>query len=258
MFRTITDRIRRSFSNSAEQYDLLTGLHKEIGRELVQKAVGLKPSVIVDAGCGTGYVTRKAKNFFPESRVVGIDIAWGMALKARDQDEAEAIDWMCADAARLPLARSSVDLLLSNLAYQWMADLPQAFREAERVLQADGVINLTLFGGRTCEELLLSLKSVDPTVTLRALPSLDTVRSALADADFNEIQMDAELIKVQFKDVMDLLGWLKAIGANHMGEHPVFLGKNKLALLEKYYRTHFPYHEGICASFEVIWAYAKK
>ena len=72
------------------------------------------------------------------------------------------------------------------------------------------------------------------------------------------MHVDFELIKVEFKDVLDLLTWLKAIGANQLSEHPVFLGKNKLTELQQYYRAYFPYNEGICASFEVIWVHAKR
>ena len=37
ILKLIDNKIRRAFSNSALQYEALTGLHKEIGRELIQK-----------------------------------------------------------------------------------------------------------------------------------------------------------------------------------------------------------------------------
>ena len=38
LLKFIDDKIRRAFSDAAVQYDVLTGLHKEIGRELLAKA----------------------------------------------------------------------------------------------------------------------------------------------------------------------------------------------------------------------------
>jgi len=258
MLKTFADKIRRSFSDAADQYDILTSLHKEIGRELVKKVVKLNASNILDVGCGTGYVANKAKFFFPESRIIGIDIAEGMIEKAKALHEGIPIEWVCADANILPFENNAFDLVLSNLAYQWMDNLPRSFAEVVRTLNTEGVFNITLFGHRTCQELFASLKKVDPKINLRTLPSVKQVQEALIFAGFREATVDFELIKVQFKDVTDLLTWLKAIGANQLSDQQIFLGKNKLQQLQEYYSVHFPYHEGICASFEVIWVYAKK
>ena len=258
MFKTFTDRIRRSFSDAADQYDILTSLHKEIGRELVKKNVKLSAATILDVGCGTGYVANKAKFFFPESRIIGVDLAPGMIAKAKEMHEGIAIEWICANAAKLPLKDGDVDLVLSNLAYQWAEDLQGAFAEAARTMKSDGTLNITLFGERTCQELCASLVKADKNIILRSLPSVQIVEQALRFAGFKDINVDFELIKVEFKDVKDLLTWLKSIGANQLSEVPVFLGKNTFSTLQEYYRAQFPYNEGICASFEVIWAYAKR
>ena len=37
MWTTFTDKVRQAFTDAADQYDILTSLHKEIGRELVKK-----------------------------------------------------------------------------------------------------------------------------------------------------------------------------------------------------------------------------
>src|SRR3989338_4134445 len=89
--KLIDDKIRRAFSDAAPQYDVLTGLHKEIGRELLAKAAADEgsgpildvgtvpiPTFILDVGMGTGWFTGRLKNCFPDARVVGIDFAAGM------------------------------------------------------------------------------------------------------------------------------------------------------------------------------------
>ena len=258
MWTTFTHRVRKAFTEAADQYDILTSLHKEIGRELVKKTVRIDAARILDVGCGTGYVANKAKFFFPESAIVGLDLAEGMLAKAKDLHEGIAIDWLQADAQVLPFKEKAFDLLLSNLTYQWVPDLPKAFTEARRVLSAQGVFNITLFGSHTCEELFASLAACSPeqATALGRLPDIEKVRAALKDAGFKNAAVDYELIKVQFKNVWELLGWLKNIGANSLAKE-FFLGKHMLAGVNDYYRQHFPYNDGICAGFEVIWVYAR-
>jgi malonyl-CoA O-methyltransferase len=257
MLQALTNKIRKAFSESADQYDILASLHREIGRELVKKTVKIDANTILDVGCGTGYVANKAKFFFPESRIIGLDLAEGMLAKAREKHEGIAIEWVQGDAAHLPFKNDSIDLILSNFAYQWSHDLKQSFQEAHRVLSPQGNFYITLFGSRTCEELFASLKYALPAKKFRRLPTMKETQEGILDAGLKDPHVDYELIKVQFKDIWELLGWLKAIGANNLSEE-IFLGKSILAKVQDHYRKNYPYHEGICASFEVIWVKGHK
>ena len=49
----------------------------------------------------------------------------------------------------LPFAASAFDLVWSNLALQWVNDLPRAFAELRRVLQVGGLFAFTTFGPDT-------------------------------------------------------------------------------------------------------------
>ena len=155
MWQTFTNSVRKAFSDAADQYDILASLHREIGRELVKKNIRCEASRILDVGTGTGYVANKAKFFFPDSMIVGLDIAEGMIEKAAQTHE--GIVWLQADGHTLPFKDKTFDRIFSNLAYQWMPDLPLAFAQARRVLTDNGSVHGTLFGFRTCEELLPNL-----------------------------------------------------------------------------------------------------
>ena len=75
MLNLIDKKIRQSFSNAALQYDVLTSMHQEIGRELVKKVLNENAQYILDIGMGTGRMTRALSFYFPESKVVGMDFA---------------------------------------------------------------------------------------------------------------------------------------------------------------------------------------
>ena len=156
MLQTINNKIQRGFSESARQYDLYSGLHREIADKLLAQVIKEpKPSALLDVGCGTGYLTVKLKDHFPQSKIIGLDFAQGMLEVARSKHE--DIAWVLADGNDLPFSDGSFDILISNLAYQWAGDLSRAFTEARRVLSPDGVLACTLFGYNTCQELFQSL-----------------------------------------------------------------------------------------------------
>ena len=96
MVGTISNKIQRGFSESAKTYDLFSGLHREIADKLfAQAAREHTPSALLDVGCGTGYLTVRLKDRFPQSKIIGLDFAQGMLEVARSKQE--DIIWILAD-----------------------------------------------------------------------------------------------------------------------------------------------------------------
>jgi ubiquinone/menaquinone biosynthesis C-methylase UbiE len=78
--------------------------------DLVQN--GDKVASILDIGCGTGRLLRKAQERWPKARLFGVDPAEGMIEKARQLlPEARLYVGM---AESLPLPDDSVDVVLST------------------------------------------------------------------------------------------------------------------------------------------------
>lgn len=256
MWQAIHKKVRRSFSDAAMNYEILSSLHKEIGRELVRKVIDQPCSYILDVGTGTGYLANKAQFYFPEAMVVGIDIADGMVLEANKLKEGIRI--VQADACALPFQQGVFNLVISNLAYQWVGDLPSAFRQAHACLTANGKLCATVFGRRTFSELFETMDvCLKGNPVLHRLPDEEQLKAALISNGFQEVHIDYEIIKVQFADLMDLLRWIKGIGANVLNDD-VPLGKQTLAQMNDHYRKQYPYFEGICTTFEVIWLSGRK
>ncbi len=254
IWQAIHSKVRKAFSDAAFNYELLSSLHKEIGRELIRKVIDRDCARVLDVGTGTGYLANKAKFYFPEALVVGVDLADGMVLEANKLKEGISI--VQADACALPFKRGSFDLVVSNLAYQWVADLPHAFGLAQHCLTEEGSFCATIFGRQTLGELFDTIDAVSPGQEINRLPDQPTVLAAMTAAGFENVHVDYELIKVQFVDVMDLLKWTKSIGANILNDD-VSLGPKLLAKMDEHYKTHYRYFEGICVTFEVIWISAR-
>jgi ubiquinone/menaquinone biosynthesis C-methylase UbiE len=98
------------------------------------------PEVILDVGCGTGRLLRKAKRQWPNARLVGIDAADKMIEQATQLfPEAE---FHVAMAEALPLPDVSVDLAFSTLSFHHWANQAKGISEIARVLRPQGLFLL--------------------------------------------------------------------------------------------------------------------
>ncbi len=257
IFTAIDKKIRQAFSDAAMQYDVLTSLQKEIGRELVKKIEGHEEArYILDVGMGTGWMTNRLANLFPDAKVVGIDCAIGMLEQARKKYE--GLQVIQADARQLPFKAGTFDIVISNLAYQWVGDLAKAFCESHRLLNKNGSLCLTMFGRETLQELFASLDSVKgEKVLARRLASREIIEAVLKKSGFYNIEIDAEMIKVHFPDMIALVKWLKDIGANVLPKDN-FIGKELMFQAQEFYQNNFSDRLGIIATFEIVWIKAKK
>lgn len=257
LLKAIDHRIRRAFSQAAIQYDLLTSLHKEIGRELIRKIIPIEENEnILDVGMGTGWLTGKLAFYFPESKVIGLDFSTGMVDKAKQQKE--GFDIIQANACVLPFQENTFDLIASNLAYQWIGDLDRAFEQCYSCLKPGGTLTLTMFGHDTFRELFESLEHAsNGKRSFKRLAKEEQIKQALENAGFLEVETNYEIIKVHFPDMMSLMKWIKEIGANAL-EKESFIGKDLLKSANQYYNENFQDKFSIYATFEVIWAQARK
>jgi SAM-dependent methyltransferase len=102
-----------------------------------------QPQRVLDLGTGTGVLARAVARRFPAARVTGTDFSRGMLGMARSLTDDEAgldgrIEWLEADAARLPIADASVDAVVSSFVLQLVPERPPVYREIRRVLRPGG------------------------------------------------------------------------------------------------------------------------
>lgn len=152
-------KIRQAFSASSRRYEALSGLQKDVGRRLLGKwKSGADKSVVLDVGAGTGWMTQYLSRTSPAANIFVLDAAWGMAEQARKRDPNWQI--VVGDAGALPFRPRMFDLVISNLAYQWVGNLAQAFRESAACLKNGGTFCFSMFGQRTLEELFTAFTVV--------------------------------------------------------------------------------------------------
>jgi ubiquinone/menaquinone biosynthesis C-methylase UbiE len=93
--------------------------------------------VVLDPGCGTGWQAAGLRRAAPEVSVLGADLSAGMLDRARD---AGAWPLLQSDAAALPLAAGSVDLVVTRGLLHHLPDVAGALTEWRRVLRPGGAV----------------------------------------------------------------------------------------------------------------------
>ena len=260
LLKLIDQKIRRAFSNSADQYELFASLQKEIGRELTRKILYVEPgSRLLDIGMGTGWLCNRLQLLFPENRIVGLDFSDGMVQWAKHKYE--GFQLVQADCARLPFRPNSFGLIISNLSLQWVQDLQKALGMVHDCLKENGGFYATIFGKATLSELFASLEATQETedkhLSIKRLVDKPAIKKTLVRCGFREVEINSEVIKLHFADLWDLLQWLKKIGANAIAKD-VFIGRDWLTRANEDYKKNFNDAWGVTASFEVIWVKASK
>ncbi len=105
-----------------------------------------EPPRVLDLGCGPGVSALEVARRLPEAQVIGLDITAAMLRQAQRYAARDGlagrIPWIQADAARLPFASSSLDVVTGHSFLYLVGDRQGVLAEAYRVLRPGGRIVL--------------------------------------------------------------------------------------------------------------------
>jgi ubiquinone/menaquinone biosynthesis C-methylase UbiE len=102
------------------------------------------PIEVLDVGCGTGEITRRLAERYPQARLLGLDILEGNLRLARRDSAAygERVRYETGDAFALQQADASVDLLVCRHMSQAVPQFARVLAEFRRVLRPGGWLHL--------------------------------------------------------------------------------------------------------------------
>lgn len=113
----------------AEAYHRLAKPQEEWARQVLERLSLRGDEVVLDAGCGSGGVTRLLLERLPQGRVVGIDGSQAMIDEARSNLEQweDRVELRVGDLLELRLDQP-VDAVFSNATFHWIPDHETLFR----------------------------------------------------------------------------------------------------------------------------------
>jgi malonyl-CoA O-methyltransferase len=263
-------QVRRSFERAAATYDTAAVLQNEVCRRMLARLdyIRLAPDTVLDAGSGTGNAIAGLAERYPGARMIALDLAFGMVLRARARRPwwrrvvdrgGRRLAAVCGDIEQLPLAAGSAGMVWSNLALQWVNEPQQAFAEMHRVLVPGGLLLFSSFGPDTLKELRAAFAGADAHTHVNRFTDMHDIGDQLIACGYADPVMDMEVVTLTYRDVRSLMRELKAIGARNMTRgRPAGLGSR--SLLDKVSKNYEAYRvDGkLPATFEVVYGHAWK
>jgi trans-aconitate 2-methyltransferase len=142
----------------AATYDRVADPQAEWAREVIDRLDLKGDETVLDAGCGSGRVTRLLLERVPRGRVIGVDSSPSMIEQAR-QTVGDEVELIVSDLVDLELGEP-VDAIFSNAVFHWILDHRRLFERLYAVLRPAGRLEAQCGGIGNVEDFLNSVESV--------------------------------------------------------------------------------------------------
>ena len=130
------------WSATYDRAGLQQSTYRPVHDAVLARLADAAPTAVLDLGCGTGQLTERLAEAFPDATILGADLSNGMLERAADRVagrvDAERAGFVRADAQRLPIVDGAVDVVTCTESFHWYADQDAAARELARVVRPGG------------------------------------------------------------------------------------------------------------------------
>lgn len=257
--------IKESFTRAAECYEEHALFQRDLADELIAKipSEGLTGSIL-DIGGGTGYMSAKISEKSHPLHICSADISHGMSLVAQAKKEnCPNLSIVTCDGEELPFKDSSFDLVISNLAFQWISDLESAFDEILRVLEKRGGFSINILAEGSLPELRKSYKQAfgndRDKVMMDIYPTEERIASIIGGLNPATYRIERKEYVRYHKNALSFLKTLKSIGANNPFPPPEGM-RNAAAVknMLDYYDQKFVANKGVTATYQILFIEGKR
>jgi ubiquinone/menaquinone biosynthesis C-methylase UbiE len=181
--------IRAYFNQQAATWDE-TVAEKDTARlERMAERLRLELSfTVLDVGTGTGvFLPFLLEKIGGNGRVVALDVAEAMLLRAKAKGFPGNIDYVCADVMDIPLDDGIFDAVVCYSSFPHFQDKSRAFSEIYRVIKNGG--RLSICHTKSRNEINNIHRRI-PEVHHDTIPEADRMQSMLLSAGFTEIKIE--------------------------------------------------------------------
>jgi malonyl-CoA O-methyltransferase len=222
--------IKKRLNRAAKSYDNAAILQEEVLNRLLRRLQYMRhqPETIVDIGCATGKAIRGLQKQYPRAEVHACEVAFEMLLQARSRYR-----------------------LLTN-------DLRATLAEFARIARPGALLLFSSFGPATLQELAQSWGELDNYPHVHRFVDMHDVGDAMLASGLAQPVVDAEIIRMEYRDFAALLADLKNVGAANadVDRRRGLMTPRQLQRLEQSYRQQGFEDGRFIASYEVVYGHA--
>ena len=239
------------FNAAAATYAPCATVQQRVAERLAGQIQALQWPVairsILEVGCGTGLLTARLRDAFPEASRLAVDASEAMVREARRQMADDGGTAFAVADARCLVCHDRFDLVASSSVLQWIPPLPDTIRNLAGLLRVPGLLATAVMLDGTLGELHAARLCVaaDRPPSAR-LPALDELRQACAAAGLRLQVLVQETLTKEHPSARD---FLREIHSQGLTGGPVSAGvrpltRTQLAALCRVYEERFPGSNG--------------
>jgi len=186
----------------AQSYHRVADPQFEWGKRLLDRLRLGGGETILDAGCGSGRLTRLLLERVPHGRVIAVDVSPQMVERARfylEPEFAGRLEVLCRDILTLGLDRVA-DVVFSTATFHWIPDQQRLYHSVAHALRPGGRLLAQMGGKGNLSRLLERGAAVEKEPEFRPYfegwvrPNVyrdkDETRERLEAAGFREIELE--------------------------------------------------------------------
>jgi trans-aconitate 2-methyltransferase len=184
----------------AEEYDDQSAPHEEWQAQILERLELHGDETVLDAGCGTGRLTKNLVARLPNGRVIGVDASTAMIEKAREHLGEDA-DLRQQDLTRLDLGEQ-VDAVYSSAVFHWIEDHQALFRSLHGAMRPGARLEAQCGGDGNIVEIERALEALAGDERFAPYlrgereawnyASIEDTRLRLSEAGFSDIRVWTE------------------------------------------------------------------
>ncbi|MGH6624691.1 MAG: methyltransferase domain-containing protein [Burkholderiaceae bacterium] len=223
---TNIDIVRRQFGRRAVRLAGRDVLLREVAARMLERLsyIRLAPRRILDLGCGLGRARGPLLQRYAGAEWLGVDLAEPLLRAGRVEADATRrgfarwratrAESIVADAARLPIADDSVELIFSNLMLNWHPSPHTVFPEWRRALTVNGLLMFSTLGPDTLKELRSAASEALPHAAPMPFVDMHDFGDMMLASGFATPVMDVETLTLTYETPKDLIADVRALGGN--------------------------------------------
>tara|TARA_Y100001935_G_C17310654_1_gene515858 strand:- start:6151 stop:6903 length:753 start_codon:yes stop_codon:yes gene_type:complete len=241
--------VKERFNRAASTYTHHSEIQSITAQQLIQQNTLTSPQHVLDIGSGTGILTKKLAQIYPNSIIHAIDISENM-LQELTHFSAQNIHTKCIDYLDyLPIKK--FDLIVSNAVLHWM-DTERAIKKISAELTKTGETHLTIFGSKSSNELSELLPKINRKndIISKTFKTKEEVIQ-LGKESFSEWHVDTKIITISFNSLHELLKVQQKTGVNYKQKNDGLWTSRQFdaltnAFLEAYGQIQLSYEVHFC------------
>jgi malonyl-CoA O-methyltransferase len=203
--------VKKAFNQAADQYDASCALQLNTGLTLIDllKNYCTNSTNILDAGCGTGILTKEIAATFQYKILYAIDIADQLLVHAEKKLKNSNIHIELADYNDMYDMDVLFDMIYANLSLHWSDNFGKTLASMHNKLNENGMLGFSI-------PLLGTFKEIKNDCSINTFNELPQIERHTLDAGFHIIYMKAQEIIFDFDNALKALKSIKSVGANYV------------------------------------------